>query len=356
MDQSLNKPIGYAVNGLDVSGIIPSKSFFYRPNQSKEGIQFWSTLETNNVGPWYLQHFDVPVNQSSTSWITANTAMNTNTSGTTQLDTSATYNFTVPSVVNSIGVFLIGGGGGGASNTNNNTGGGGGAGGKIIAPSIDVNIVGRTFNLFVGGGGAAEFNGYTDTLFRVNGRRDNGSNGEDTILSTGNTSNNPILRANKGMKGDYNLAGAGGTGATNLTTNTGLLSNARYNTSTTDGEGFPGGYGPDSFSVFGGDVPVFSAKGDDRFTSGYSNYINTNFAPTTNASNNYAGLLPSSTSAYYSNNTVLTDSVFSMSRVGGSVNNLVYRHPGSYQERVVYRRGPNGFNFFGGGGGGSSIY
>jgi hypothetical protein len=353
MDKSLTVVSNYLLNGIDISGILPSKAFFYRPNQSKEGIQFFSTYETDNTAPWYLRHYDVPVNQSSTSWITANTALNTDVSGTTQLDTAANYIFTVPNIVNSIGVFLVGGGGGGASNINNNSGGAGGGGGKFIADRVDVNIVGRTFNLTIGGGGAAELGGFINSGLRV-GNKVFGSNGEDTILSTGNTPNNPIMRANKGMKGSNNTGGLGGTGATNLTVNTGLPNGTRYNTSTSAGAGANGGFAPDAFSTDGGNVPTYQGKGDDSFMTGYSNYINTNYAGT-NASNNKAALLPSATAANYSNNTVLTNSVFGLSRVGGSVNTLTYDYPYVQNtERIIYRRGPNGYNYYGGGGGGSS--
>ena len=146
MDKSLTALTNYKLNGIDISGILPSKAFFYRPNQSKEGIQFFSSFEENSAAPYYLRHYDVSASPSATTWITSATAMNTDLSGTTQLDTSANYVFTVPNVVNSIGVFLVGGGGGGSSNSNNNTGSGGGAGGKFITDKLDVNIVGRTFN------------------------------------------------------------------------------------------------------------------------------------------------------------------------------------------------------------------
>jgi hypothetical protein len=143
---------------------------------------------------------------------------------------TATCNWSVPTGVTSIDVFMVGGGGGGGAD-----GGGGGGGGAAISRSAFAVTAGNTLALTVGtGGNGSNWNtGYT------------GTDGSASTLVR--TSPSTTLTANGGTKGGMFPAGAAGAGGTAVN------------------GGFAGGRG-------GNASGTVNTKGGDGFT-GVSNYF-----------------------------------------------------------------------------------
>jgi len=159
----------------------------------------------------------------------------------------------VPALSGNVEVLIVGGGGGGGSTGNNGSSGGGGAGGVVYIPSTNV-ILGTSYEVVVGDGGASGANGQNSSAFTAiaagggrgglpyptngdgsgrNGGSGGGAGGGNITniggISSGNspgTNSNAIIHGNNGGSMTSNLtdanraAGGGGAGTKGFDTDT----------------------------------------------------------------------------------------------------------------------------------------